>query len=727
MKKNYLLLLLWMICQSGLSLFAQPSVTVPEGDKYYNIQQGESGFYLTRVVGMDGAQIKVASQMADQIFVFEPVPEEDSTYYIKNILNDEYMVRSDISGGDQWTLIWVADPTSISNLDDGKYQIVPIDTTTDYIQIKNLGSNAWVGSDQATDGSTVYGNKDVTAAHFDEHLISWKIKEYSSNVDKTALQKELDAAYAFFDATEQGSGSDQYPLMQWNTLAEQISEAQDVMDNENATQAEVNAILLSLTQALQDYKNSVNPMQPDTNQTYYIIHSSGFYFDADYIVIADPNYTADQQYQFVPAVGKTAVYSIMQVSSGKYLTRQSDGWDLALGTDPTVDLAQFQIKSTGTGYYTITCQGLSGTASNSCWGTDNNTVNSGVYTDKTGTDGKHYWIIQDIRDQGVVKTALQAAINKVTTFLSNTRSGDGSDQVPAAEYDALTAALSAANAVLTDSNATQSEVGDATMALNDALAACIAAINPFLPDTAEEYNIIHSGGLYFGEYSNDTDDNLIGIFPQTGGDDQKFQFVAVPDSTGIYNIKNVATGQYLTRSVAPHLGGDGYQQVDGSGNPMFDDYALVWGDDPTTALAQFIMKRAGNQNYYTIKCDTVGPYRTNSYMGVDVDSVAVDGSFPGVFIDKDGTSVLHYWNIVLASESSVKSVAVNTAIVYANGGMLTVDRLTGNNRIAIYAITGQAIENTETAGSIYAKTLPKGTYIVVVQGNSTYHGVVIVK
>jgi len=727
MKKIFLLLLM-IICKSGLSLFSQASVTVPEEGKYYTIQQSTaaSGLYITRAVERDNPIITLLSGNADQVFAFEPVAGADEgTYYIKNMLSEEYLV---LGTANVWTMVWVTDPTAIPNLANGEYQILPIAGNTDYVQIKNLGSNL-LGTDVPLDSVFVYGDKNATS---NPDRQQWKIKEYSNVVDKAALQSKVDEAIAFFDATVQGNLPDQYPSVPRNTLDEQINYALDVLDNVTASQALVNATLQALSQALQDYKDNVNPLQPDPDATFYIIHSSGLYL-GDGPVIANADYSADQQFKFVPVPGQPTVFNIEVLSTGLFITRgSSDGWSLMMANDPTTNAAQFQIKSVGGGYYRINCMlTTSGTGGNVrttyTMGTDYpaNATSFGVFIDKTGADVRDHWIIQNINVQGVVKTSLQAAVDKVNDFLKYTSGGSGSDQIPTDEYAALMEALNAAEAVLVDTNATQSDVSDATTALNSAFAAALAAINPYQPNTAIPYNIVHSGGLFFGEYSDTTVVNGVGIFSQTGDNDQEFQFVAVPDSTGVYNIKSVALGQFLTRSVAPHIDSNtGEQQIDGSGNAMFDDYALVWGDDPTTALAQFVIKKAGVQNYYTIKCDTIGPYRKGAYMGVDNDSV----QFSGVYIDKDGTSVLHYWNIVEASTViSIKPVNVNTAIAYGADRLLTVGNLTGSNRIFIYSTTGQLTASAEISESEYSKALPAGSYIVVVKGNSSYRGVVIVK
>jgi len=313
---------------------------------------------------------------------------------------------------------------------------------------------------------------------------------------------------------------------------------------------------------------------------------------------------------------------------------------------------------------------------------------------------------------------LENALAKVEDFLDYAVRGDGPDEYPAAEYDALLAAKADAQTVFDNNAATQEEVGDATAALNDALAACIAAVNSFFPDITIEYNIIHNSGLFLGEYS-DADaevENGIAIFSQTTEDDQKFQFETVDGKPGVYNIKILSLDKYLTRSDEPHI--ENGSIIEGK----YDDYKLIWGDDPTTEYAQFEMKKAGLQDYYTVKCITEGPQRTNSYMGTDGIT-----EFSGVFIDKDGTNVLHYWKIMDASNVSVKPVAKNTALAYAYDKLLTVTNLTGNNHVFVYSITGQLIANSEVKGTDYTKALPSGCYVVVVKGNSYFRGIVIVR
>jgi hypothetical protein len=697
------LLTLLIICQSGLNLFAQSSVTQPAGGKEYNIIHS-TGLLLTRSVNAESPKIQNPTGYYDQRFEFEPVSGEVDTYYIKNVYDDDYLVRTG-AGTDGWSMSWVKDPTAIASLPNGKYQISILDATTDYVQIKNLGSGSMIGTDATIDGSTVYANKNGIT----EPKYQWKIIEYTNEVKKDALVLKRDEAKALYNATTQGTGPDQYPANTRTALKNALDDADDIIANNSADQADVNDALITLTNALQAYIDSVYPLQPDVAKTWYIIHTSGLFFGSG-VNISTGSYAPDQYFKFVAVAGKTAVYNIQLVSTGNYLTRNDNGYGLSWGEDASTALAQFQIKSTGTGYYRIWCTEVSGekTPEYSYLGTDSNDAGSGVYVDKSGQDGKHHWKFQDIIDVPVNKTALQEAIDKVAEFLQYATKGTGSDQYPAAEYDALVDAKTTADAANINANATQTQVGDATLALNNALAACIAVVNPYLPDVTKTYSIIHFGGLYFGEI-----DQELKIFAQSKQDNQLFKFVAVAGKMGVYNIQLASVpGKYLTRSTEPHPTEEG----------KYDDYKLIWGDDATTDFAQFEIKKVGNKDYHTIKCITAGPQRSDSCIGTD-DTTENSGAS----VDKDGKNTKHYWRVIDSTETGISKVVDRKINIFSGNKQLKITELEGNNQVSIYAITGQLISKSQVNGSVYTKELSAGNYIVVVNGVSSYRGIIAIR
>jgi hypothetical protein len=192
----------------------------------------------------------------------------------------------------------------------------------------------------------------------------------------------------------------------------------------------------------------------------------------------------------------------------------------------------------------------------------------------------------------------------------------------------------------------------------------------------------------------------------TGEDNQRFLFSSVQGYPDRFNITIASLGQYMTRD-----------------NTAENDYKLFWGSDPDTEFAQFIIKRAGNGDYYTVQCVTPGPTRTNSFLGTD-DNV----EFTGVWIDKNGKDGKHYWTVVKAGGSDgIKYTAADKAVVYSYNNQLTVRGLQGQSQVLIYTINGQLVSTMATNNVSYSKALASGNYIVVVNGKSSYRGVIIVK
>jgi len=697
---------LFLICSLVFNMQAQ--VTVPEEGTIYNIKHVASARYLTRSLGSDPPVIQTADLSANQKFQFKPVAGVDDTYQIMCVGTDEYLSRLD--AGNSWTMNWVADPNSASSwpsstisdkTQNAQWKIVAGDG---YVLFLGVAGNGYVGTDATSDGAVTYANKSAT-----EERSQWIISVATGTVDKEPLQIAYDEAKALYDNTSEGTGSNQYPADKRAALADELDYSLEILEDAGASQADVNDALSTLSTALSEYRASVYPFQPSTTEPYYIQHSSGFYSTGN--TIAAATYAADQQFTFA-SVGND--YYNIKNSAGEYLTRSSDnGYSLSWGTDGTIAQTQYIIKSTGTGYYTIRCIGLGGekTEEYSFMGTDANTAGSGVYIDKNGKDGKHYWKIVPVGDVGLVTTALEAAVAKVEEFLQYAIRGEGADQYPATEYDALTAAKTAAVDAISNAT-TQTQVSDATIALNNALAACIAAVKPLAPNTSEVYNIIHYGGYYlnavdFSAYEEGASKaNALTITGKSETDNQKITFAAVEDT--IYQIKIASVADsLLTRCT----------------DPASDDYKLIWSGDATSPYTQFVIKRVGVQDYYTIKCTTAGPTRSASYLGTDDAN-----NNTGVYIDKSGTSTNHYWRIVKAGEGEgIKSTLKTNLAVCSGNGVLQVAHLEGKNKISVYSLTGQLIFTQTGVTGQFTKSLPQGMYVIVVDGATQFRGKAVVR
>ncbi|NLO69972.1 MAG: T9SS type A sorting domain-containing protein [Porphyromonadaceae bacterium] len=717
MRKITFILLSFLFSQLGLNFISAESVTIPDPSKDYTIKHG-GGMYLSRSFDSESPVIKMYSGENDQHFKFILLSGEGATaiYQLFCVGSNEYVSRKD--DGNSWSMSWVADPnnpdswpngTAADKLANAQFQIVEkSDDNGTYVVFKNVAGGGFVGVDATGDNSSTYANKSETNS-------KWYIAEVSEAIDKSALQDKYNEAKSVYDNTTGGTGSDQFPEDQRTALNNALEAALTVINNSGATVADVNNELIALTAALDEYRLSVYPFQPSATSTFYLEHSSGLFYDQPTRTITNPTFTPSQQFEFV-SVGDY-YYNIKSVSTGEFLTRGENGYSLVWGVDPTTELAHFIMKSNGAGAYTIKCLGLSGgkTEENSFMGTDNNTAGSGVYIDKNGKDGKHNWKITDITSFGVIKDGLEDILEKVNEFLLYAEKGDGPDQYATEDYDLLVSFKADAEAVFANPDVTQEQVNYQTNTMIEALTLCLASVKPMAPDAEKDYSIIHSSQLHLNSipYVDGSRDNTLNIVTSTQADSQKVRFIAtdIPDA---YNITIASVpGMYLTRCTDPHP-----TEIDN-----FDDYKLIWDIDPTSPFAKFEIKKVGVKNYYTIRCITEGPRRTNSFLGTDSDSEAT-----GIYIDKTGTNINHYWNVVeFDLLQSVENKNINNVYVTSTNGRLQISKLEGNNRISVYNSLGQIIRTSLTKDSEFETQLPKGIYIINIAGDSPFKGKVIVR
>jgi hypothetical protein len=729
MKKTTLFLSFFLLAFFGINSVQAQLITSPgtSDDDYYLIKHVDTKNYLSYSGGNAAPVISpLTDSDATQYFQFKLVEGTTDVYNILNVEADKYIHRLD--AGNVWTMGWLVDPNDVNNWgssataadvkQNAQFKIIAGGDGT-YVLIQNVAGGKYMKADP--DGTCYADQSDATAAN-----AQWLLSEPIEGTDKTALQAVYDEALAFYNSTQAGAGSDQYPADARADLWEAIQDAEDVLANASVSQSTVNTTATALSSALSAYKAAVNPFLPDVNATYYIQHAGGSdLFLSGGITLAAGTYAIDQQFKFV-RFQTTEYFNIVKASDATQLLTRVSGWGLAWGTEES-GLARFRFKSTGAGSYTIECQekylNEDGTPvrDNSFMGTDNNDEGTGVYIDKTGTDGKHKWKIIDISTLGLITTALQDAVTKAQEeFLDYAQKGDGPDQYPAAEYDALVNAVAAGNAILANQTGiTQTQVGDATLAINNALAAVRGLANPFRPDVTKDYQIVHYGGLYlsaktFTGYIEGTDPaNALALAIRSDADSLKISIPVAPGDSSV-NIKFASVpDKYLTRFTGTQVNDD----------TKYDDYKLVWLDDATSEYAQFEIKRVGIKDYYIIKCIKEGPQRTNSYLGTD-DTTA--GS--SVSIDKNGTVTNHYWQVQIFGEgTAIKPAAVSSVFVSSTNGNLTINRMEGANRIAIYNIAGQLVAKASNTGSQFETQLPKGIYVVTVNGDSPYRGKAIVK
>ena len=129
---------------------------------------------------------------------------------------------------------------------------------------------------------------------------------------------------------------------------------------------------------------------PEVNKNYYLIHSSGNVIAENgdgRTVIQELSGSADQLVQFVP--DGSGYYWVKPAGQKKYMAL-SGSWNTYFVTDSTTDHSKYAIEKVSTSFVRLKCK-----ANNQYLGTDNTTGDSPVYSDKSGTDSRHYWYISE--------------------------------------------------------------------------------------------------------------------------------------------------------------------------------------------------------------------------------------------------------------------------------------------------------------------------------------------
>lgn len=188
-------------------------------------------------------------------------------------------------------------------------------------------------------------------------------------------------------------------------------------------------------------------LNPEPGKQYMIMHSSGYFMTVtgNTVKIMSPGTGDSQRFTFeIAEDGENPVYNI-KLDNGQYLGSDS-AWTIKFLDDPADAYAQFQIFNShvedfvkfynmGRGAYL---------------GTDGNNDGDGIYTDKSGSDGKHIWKIVEVSESGLITNGLVEALDNAKAFVES----EG-DNLSADALTAINGKISEAEDVL--ANATEQE------------------------------------------------------------------------------------------------------------------------------------------------------------------------------------------------------------------------------------------------------------------------------
>ncbi|MDE6854811.1 MAG: hypothetical protein K2J38_07105, partial [Muribaculaceae bacterium] len=366
---------------------------------------------------------------------------------------------------------------------------------------------------------------------------------------------------------------------------------------------------------------------PDPTKTYNIKHTSQLYLTVDGNSLRINQLGEGSQKFTVEIAGTdesgTTIYNI-KTEDGRYVGSDR-GYTQIFLTDPTDPFAQYTIwESHEDGFAKLWNMGRG-----AYMGTDQNSANSGVYSDKSGYDGKHCWAFVEAAD-GVVYDALESAIANAEAVLAEAVIGGAPGLYPQAAADALSAAIATAKGFLTSND--QKEVNQASTDLNNAINSFYAQKIVFLPKEGSLY-------YFYNDYTGCVmalDSNIAKIMSISGDASQKWEVIPVEGNNTAFNLK--CGESFLTRS-----GG----------------WNTTVSADPTSDLTKFELEPIDLENaIYRIK-----KFNEWGYM-------ATDETAPGstIYTNK-GTSVTSVWQIIEAVEGEVLTIGLEKAIEKAEAAI----------------------------------------------------------
>jgi ElaB/YqjD/DUF883 family membrane-anchored ribosome-binding protein len=251
----------------------------------------------------------------------------------------------------------------------------------DYFKLKCADNNLYLGTDATDSGSSIYSDKNGK-----ETLHLWYVRFISDKEIVTdGLRTAIEKAEQKLAQTKEGDKEGEFTSSARNKLQEAINEAQSVLQTP-ISQTDVIDATKALTRAVNDYiANRNHPFEVGTK--YYIMHASNRFLTNTNNSVQIKNRDNSTAQQFVFEEGINGTYSIRNVSSGTYLTSSGE-YSMAFMQAPNSSTARFKIDYAPNEEHYVRLQVAE---DNQFVGTDGTSDGKGVYSDKNGNDGKHYW------------------------------------------------------------------------------------------------------------------------------------------------------------------------------------------------------------------------------------------------------------------------------------------------------------------------------------------------
>lgn len=580
--------------------------------KKYNIVHN-SGFYMTTT----GGTVKVVAADVDdagQVFTFVPAPADAQAAGFNLQADDGTFVHRQGS--------WDTKADADFDLTQANAIFQVVDQGT-YIQLKNMGSGSVLGTDNNTDGSTVYSNKNGTDGKF-----RWTLKEFipkDQRDDEYNFRELLGKAQKQRDAVSASSlGTDLFMNSReaFDTFAAAVAEAEAVTSGFKAA--------TDVLQAAMDTYAATRQNKPDPAKLYIITQQAGgnriaYNADETLATVATPSAAASQQFTFTQPAGAD-YFGLKNAESGLFLAKSgSSNWDTNWAESDEDALAGWNIARMSDGTYTL--QNASGKG---YLGSDAVADGSLLYCDKSNSAVNSRWFIEEYS----ATAALEKAIANARTLAASTGVGAAYYEVPQSAMDALQAAISQAESAL-PSVTTFDEGAAAADRLNAAIDQFNASFNPMAEfDEGQTYIISHYGGCLLT--ATESGNATITTLTDEGATEQQLVTLE-PFGSGqamTYYVRSVALGTYLAIS---------------------GTYDTQWQASADNAAAVQVVQLSGR--WLGLRFVSNG-----LHLGTDG-----SGSGQSVYSDKSGAgNSLAYWTIEPYVTVVLDREAFNAALAQAN-------------------------------------------------------------
>lgn len=417
------------LLQEAVETFSTNKFNKPDLTKKYTFTQA-AGNNIAYVEGVANVSLVPPAGTEAEQFILEEGTQEGA-YYVKSLVSEMYLAKSASSA---WDTHWSTDKAI-----EAEWYIASYGESMYTLQ--NVAGKGHLGSDATEAGSVLYCDKAASAAN--SH---WIIEIYSIT---RALEKALEEAKELATSVSVGTNYWEVPQEAMDALLEAISYAEESLPAVQ-TFEEGQAVAQYLSEAIEEFNTSYNPISPfDTGLTYIIKHSSGNILtattsgNATITAFTEESKAADEHIIMLEPLPTDTIpmgYYIKAMATGYYFGRTGSYntvWKEAPDSATIIQIEQLEGKSLGLKFY----------ISNTFAGTDNTNAGSTVYSDKSGKGNTNaYWLIEPYVTVELDRVAYSEALAAADSLLATMTPGYKQGQYATADIKAFETIVAATKA-----------------------------------------------------------------------------------------------------------------------------------------------------------------------------------------------------------------------------------------------------------------------------------------